>query len=249
MRSRALAACALALVTQNTVAQGAAPAPRPPPPPPPPLPSLPVITRVRVDVEPADLVVTEDVRLSRGDWRSGDLDVYVSFGAPGAPRAFDAHLIALDEGAFEPKPGDTGEPVGADRAPRRPPRAQLLLGRETMAGVTVHLREPALRRAFSASGALVLRLRSLLVRDPQSREVVVRLGAAGGGPLALAAIDVVGDPKDVTRAEARLCGPNADPYPLAVRVLPARPVPVRYPGGAAPAHAVRHDDDDLCVRF
>lgn len=244
-----VAAVKMALVAVVAVLAAPAPAPRPPPVPPTPLPSLPVIARVRVDVEPADLVVTEDVRIARGDWRAGDVDVFVSFGAPGAPRAFDAHLIALDEDAFEPKPGDAGEVVSADRAPRRPPRAHLLLGRETMAGVTVHMKEPALRRAFAASGALVLRLRSLTPRDPSTREVVVRLGAALGAPLALGAIDVAGAPADVTRADARLCGPHADPYPLGVRVLPARAMPITYPRGVAPLLAVRHDDDDLCVRF
>lgn len=212
-------------------------------------PGLPVVSRVRVEVEGAQLVLTEDVRITRDEWRAGDLDAYVAFGAPGTPRAFDAHVLALDEGAFEPRDGDVGEPVTSDRAPRRPARASLLLGRENMAGVTVHMKEPALRRAFAASGAFVLRLRSLVVRDATTHEVLVRLGAMKGAPLALGAIDVGGDPRVAPRVGARLCGPHADPYPLAVRVL-AAPSPAGMASrGVAPSLAVRHDDDDLCVRF
>lgn len=222
-----------------------------------PFPGLPVVSRVRVEVDSAQLVLTEDVRIAKSEWRAGDLDAYVAFGAPGAPRAFDAHIVALDEGAFEPRDGDAGEPVTSDRSPRRPPRASLLLGRENMAGVTVHLKEPALRRAFAASGAFVLRLRSLISRDAATHEVLVRLGAMKGAPLALGAIDVAGEPRVVARASARLCGPHADPYPLAVRVLgapapagTALPAPAgTAPRGVAPWLAVRHDDDDLCVRF
>jgi hypothetical protein len=117
--------------------------------PPPPLPSLPVIARVHVEVAPAFVVVTEDVRFARGDWRSGDLDLYVAFGAPGVPRAFDAKVVAVGEDELDAPDGAVGEPVAVERAVRRPARARLLLGRESMAGVVVHLKEPAMRRAFA----------------------------------------------------------------------------------------------------
>ncbi len=69
--------------------------------PPPALPSLPVIAHIRIEIAPAHAIVTEDIRLARGDWKSGDLDLYVAFGAPGVPRAFDAKLIPLADGEFD----------------------------------------------------------------------------------------------------------------------------------------------------
>jgi hypothetical protein len=215
---------------------------------PPPLPSLPVFARVRIEIAPAHAIITEDVRLARGDWKSGDLDLYVAFGAPGVPRAFDAKLIPLAEGEFDAHDGAAGEPVACDRTNRRPPRARLLLGRESMAGVTVHVKEPALRRAFSGGDALVLRLRSLVPLEGTGREVVVRLGVEDGPPAALAAIEIIAG-KEVTGAEAKYCGPHADPYPLAARLLPPRPVAIAYPRPAAPLLVTRHADDDLCVRI
>lgn len=213
--------------------------------PPPALPSLPVLSRVRLDVAPAHVVVTEDVRFARGDWSGGDLDLYVAFGAPGVPRAFDARLFALRDGELEPAPDAPSEPVATERAFRRPPRARLLLGREAMAGVVVRLKEPALRRAFADGGALALRLRSLVPTEGAARELVVRLGASGGAPIAVAAIDVAG--ADVSSARARFCGPNADPYPLAVRVPSGRAAPVTHPRPASPLSVTQHADDDLCV--
>ena len=50
-------------------------------------------------------------------------------------------------------------------------------------------------------------------------------------------------------AEARLCGPEADPYPLAVSVLPKGSRPVDRPAPVAPVLSVRHASDDLCIRF
>lgn len=214
--------------------------------PPPPLPSLPVIPRIRIEVAPAHAVVTEDIRLARGDWRSGDLDLYVAFGAPGVPRAFDAKLIPLADQEFEASESAGGEPVACERANRRPPRARLLLGRESMAGVTVHVKEPALRRAFSGGDALLLRLRSLVPFEG-AREIVVRLGVEDGPPMALAAIEIVG--KDVTAAEAKYCGPNADRYPLATHFSPPHPITLTYPRPASPLVVTRHADDDLCIRI
>jgi hypothetical protein len=215
----------------------------------PPLPALPVVSRVRIDVAPGHVIITEDVRMARGDWSAGDLDLYVAFGAPGVPRAFDAHLLALREDAFFADANEQGEPVTAERQARRPARVRLLLGRESMAGVVVHLKERALRRAFAVSDAFILRLRSLVLVEGPTRDVVIRLGTDGSAPIAIGAIEVAADAKTVSRAEARLCGPNADTYPLALGFVPARPAPVVYPRPIAPFLAARHDGDDLCVRL
>ena len=219
-----------------------------------PIPSLAVVARVRVEVTKERALVTEEITFSRGEWQSGDLDLYAAFGAPGVPRAFDVHLHSVPSGALAPDPTDAGEPVLTERAPRRPATAQLLLGRATMAGEVLHVREAALRRAFAASGVAALRVRSFLdapVADSHGgREVVVRLGIDGATPLTVGRIEVASaDGSAFTGpAEAQLCGAAADTYPLAVQLSPPWPVHT-YPGPQDPRMAVRHASDDLCVRY
>ena len=125
-----------------------------------------------------------------------------------------------------------------------------------MAGVVVHVKDAQLRHAYALSDVLALRVRSLLSPPAAdatgARDVVVRLGFAAGQPLALEKVQVVSaEPKPwITRAEAALCGPEADPWPLAVSLLPhageAGPASTR---AIAPPMAVRHASDDLCVRW
>lgn len=230
------------------------PAPRPPPRPSQPIPSLAVVARVRVEVAHDHALVTEEITFSRGEWQSGDLDLYAAFGAPGVPRAFDVHLHAVPAGALAPDPADPGEPVLTERAPRRPATARMLLGRSTMAGEVLHVREAALRRAFAATGVAALRVRSFLappVADARGgREVVVRLGIDGATPLALGRIEVTSSDGRAFAgpAEAQLCGDSADAYPLAVQLSPSWPVRT-VPGPQEPRFAVRHASDDLCVRY
>jgi hypothetical protein len=78
---------------------------------------------------------------------------------------------------------------------------------------------------------------------------VVRLGVVGGTPLTLVRIELAqrDTAPRITRAEAMLCGPEADRFPLSVTVLPLRS-PTR-PASIAPTLAVRHASDDLCVRW
>jgi hypothetical protein len=239
-------------------AHAAAPHHAPPPAPvrpAPPLPSLPSVARVRVEVSREHVVVVEDVDVPRGDWQHGDLDLFVAFGAPGVPEAFDAQILAVPDGALEPAEGSAGEPLTLERAPRRPLSAQPLLGPPQMAGAVVHVPEAAFRRATSAGGMAALRLRSLVplpAEDARTgREVLVRLGASSGTPLTLGSVQVAStDPAfRVARAEAQLCGPDADPWPLALALVPAPPTPALQPKPPiAPVLAVRHASDDLCVR-
>jgi hypothetical protein len=82
--------------------------------------------------------------------------------------------------------------------------------------------------------------------------VVVRLGAPGGLPLTLSRIQLLSleAPGWITRAQAALCGPDADTWPLAVTVLPKAGAPAAEPRGSIPPDlAVRHASDDLCVRW
>lgn len=221
----------------------------PPPPPLAPLPMLPSVGKVKIAVQNGALVVAEDVTLPRGEWKNEALDFHVAFGAPGAPKAIDAHLVPIGDGSLEADDADPGEAVPFDRVPRRPPTAHPLLGRDQMAGIVVHLKRDALAKAFAPGNMAALRIRSALELpeiDPQGgRSVVVRLGASRGTPLTLGRVLVAAK---VTRAEARLCGPEADPHPLAI-------APRTAAGGAsadrpiAPVLAVRHASDDLCVRF
>jgi hypothetical protein len=218
---------------------------------------LPTITRVRVEVARDRVVVLEDVTLPRGDWQGGGLDLYVAFGSPGTPAAVDARLVPLSPGSLEPRTDDQGDPLVVEPAVRHTPSTQLLLGRATMAGVVVRVKDAQLRRALAASDAVALRIRSLLgppVADASgARDVVLRLGSVGGQPLTLGRVQLVSlEPTAwVTRAEARLCGPEADPWPLSVALSP-KPVdsdPSSRTAAVAPAMAVRHATDDLCVRW
>ena len=211
---------------------------------------------MRIEVAQDQVLVIEDIALPRGEWRGGDLDLYVAFGAPGSPRAFDARLVPVPDGALEPAETETGEAVPIDRAPRRPTSAYLLLGRPQMAGAVLHLKEPAFRRALAPGGMAVIRVRTLLAMPAEDanagREVIVRLGMASGPPLTLGRVQLVATDArpPITRAEARLCGPEADPYPLAIAVT-SRPRSGLFSqqAGIAPVLSVRHATDDLCVRF
>ncbi|MDB4942263.1 MAG: hypothetical protein JWP97_1797 [Labilithrix sp.] len=261
-RSRAARAARLVLAllfSLPALALGAPvtkPLPRPAPAPPPPLPLLPSIARVRVEVLDRTLLVVEEVNLPRGDWKDAPLDFYVAFGAPGAPRAVDAQLVAVADGALEADASDAGEPVTLERLPRRPASAYPLLGRETMAGVVAHLKRESLARAFSPGGMATLRVRTALDLPDEDasggRGVVVRLGSSRGTPLTLGRIAVVGRRTAgamPSRAEAHLCGPEASDLPLAVSLTPRATPPGTPSVAIAPVLAVRHVTDDLCVRF
>lgn len=225
-----------------------------------PLPMLPSIPRVKLEVLKTQLVVVEEVNLPRGDWNNDSLDFYVAFGAPGAPRAIDARLVPVADGALEPEDDDAGEPLVVDRAPHRPASAHPLLGRDSMAGVVVHVKRESLLRAFNPGSMAALRVRTALDLPEEdsggARGVVVRLGASRGTPLTLGRLTIAakGGAPGPARAEAHLCGIEADPTPLAIAILPRPASPQLVPGSTsapaiAPVLAVRHASDDLCVRF
>jgi hypothetical protein len=221
------------------------------------MPMLPSVARVRVEVGRDRVVVIEDINLPRGDWRGGDLDLYAAFGAPGTPIAVDAHLLAVPEGASEPGGEEPGETASVQAAIRRSPGTTMLLGKPQMAGFVVRLKEASLRRTLSGGDLATLRLRTLLpppvADDEGARDLVVRLGVFGGLPMTIGRIQVVSleKPPWLSRGEARLCGPEADPWPLSVSVLPRPPAEGRTgPANAiAPSQALRHASDDLCIRW
>lgn len=223
----------------------------------PPIPMLPRLGRVRVEAAPDCVVVVEDVVLPKGEWESGGLDLYVAFGSPGTPVAVDARLIVPSPGGLDSRPEEAGDPVLLEHAARRTAGAQPLLGRPQMAGVVAHVKETQLRRAYAAGEVAVLRLRSLLMAPAAdatgARDVVVRLGAAGGIPLTLGRIQVgsLEARPWITRAEASLCGPDAAAWPLTVTVIGRVTGAAKIPASPtiAPEAAVRHVSDDLCVRW
>jgi hypothetical protein len=230
----------------------------PPVHPAPPLATLPTLSRVRVEVARDRLVLTLDVTLPRGEWQKGDLDLFVAFGAPGAPKAFDAHLLPLESTEGDAPLGALGEPIVTEAAPHRPVSANLLLGPASMAGEILHVKESAYEHALSKSDVAVVRVRELLdvpAEDAQTgREVVVRLGAPEGLPITVGRAELVSLEARpwVTRAEAHLCGAEADGWPLAVAVTPPPPkkTTARDARGAiSPRMALRHASDNLCVRF
>lgn len=202
------------------------------------------------------MLVVEDVNVPRGTWQAGDLDLFVAFGAPGVPAAVDAHLLSVKDGALEAPSEDAGEPIETERASRRGTSAQPLLGPVSMAGLVLHVKDASFRRATSDGAMAAVRVRTILALPEEDartgREVVVRLGAAGGTPLTLGRLQIAStDPKWLTRAEAKLCGADADPWPLAIAIQPRpSPPPLRtLPLPVAPVLSVRHASDDLCVRF
>ena len=221
-----------------------------------PLAMLPSVARVRVEAAHDRVIVTEEVSLPRGDWTTGGLDLYAAFGAPGTPIAVDARLVPAPAGAVEARPEDAGEPVTVEPAIRHTPASTLLLGRPSMAGVVVHVKEAQLRQAYALSDVAALRVRSLLAPPAAdasgARDVVVRLGIQGAQPLTLGRVQVASLEQGpwITRAEAKLCGPDADAWPLSVTLTPKPADPPPAPSVTiAPPMAVRHASDDLCVRW
>jgi hypothetical protein len=217
---------------------------------------LPSVSRVRVEVARDRVVVHEEVALPRGDWVSGGLDLHVAFGAPGTPIAVDAQIGATPSGASDSHPESPTESVAVEPAACAVAGARTLLGRSRMSGVLLHVKEGQLRRAYTTSDVATLQVRSLLAllaSDPGGpRDVVVRLGAPDGTPITLGRIQVVSlEPTPgITRVEATLCGPDADPWPLSVALTPKPTQPsASVSRSIAPAMAVRHASDDLCIRW
>jgi hypothetical protein len=250
-----VASAVLALSPRLAAAPGTAKAPRAAPE----LPFLPTLPIVEVRASRSFALVVLDLDLPRGDWNAGDVDLFTAFGAPGTPRAVDARLFAVRDPS-EPTPEDRGgEPLVVELRPRRPVQAFALLGPSQMAGVVVHLREPAFRRATAGGQIARLEVRALHDLpglDPTgTRQLVVRLGCEGGAPLALDRIVVRSlEPTGWLRgASAELCGALADPYPMHVTVEPAPSggasdlQPAR--STAAPVSVARRPSDNLCIRL
>lgn len=249
------AALLVAMVTALAPAEAApTKTPKAPPPPPPaplkPLALLPSIARVKVTSHGGALSVIEEINLPRGEWAGDALRFHVAFGSPG-PRAIDAHLISVGDGDLEAEDDDRGETLTTERVSRRPSNAHPLLGTETMAGVVVTLPADSLTKAFARGNMATLRIRSLTDATEDASGAlgaVVRLGTSRGTPLTLGRLSARSTERPLVRASATLCGPEADPHPLAIETVPRLATSDR--GSAiAPVLSVRHPSDDLCVRL
>lgn len=204
------------------------------------------ISRVRVDVRGQRALVTTDVLLSADAARAPALHAFVAYGVPGPPLALDAELVAVPAARLSAPAGARGKRVALHAATHAPDDTTLLLGPANMAGSTTTIPADMLRAALAASGSATLRLRAI---EPLSatdadgaHQLLLRLGAQEGAPLILGAVEI--DGATLTDRKAWLCGPHADPSPLAV--LPRRS---DAPFALAPPLAARAPDDALCVGF
>jgi hypothetical protein len=118
-----------------------------------------------------------------------------------------------------------------------------------MAGIVVHVKKEPLAKALAPGNMAALRVRTVLDLPEEDasggRSVLVRLGASRGTPLTLGRLVVVPSGVTLTKADARLCGADADTHPLALSGAPRDPAE----SPIAPVLAVRHATDDLCLRF
>ena len=221
-----------------------------------PLPMLPSVSRVQLDVREDHLIVEHRILLPEGTGPPSDLDLCAAFGAPSIPAAVEAKILSVADGALDAEPRAPSESVAVEFVSRCPPFAHPLLGPPKMAGALVRLKKEALSRALLPGKMAELRIRSKMplprANEDGVRDVVVRLGVHDGAPLTLGmiAIESLVPSRVVTSAEARLCGPEADRYPLAIQFRD-RPRTLLVDGSrpVAPVLAVRHASDDLCVRF
>jgi hypothetical protein len=217
---------------------------------------LPSVGRVALELRGDELLMTEDIALPRGDYKNGDLALYVAFGAPGVPQAVDAHLLPVEDGELGADPSAAGERLAIEFAPRAPVSSNPLVGPASMAGFVVHVREAAMTKALAPGNMATLRLRSLLPMPPVdhtgTRSVIVRLGAPVKEPMPIGRIEIDAKKNALEGATAQLCGPDADSYPLTVwrTGTPATRVESKETRAAiAPVLAVRHASDSLCLAF
>ncbi len=203
------------------------------------------ISRVRVEVRGQRALVTTDVLIAADVARVTALRAFVAYGVPGPPLATDAALVAVPAGRLSAPADARGRRLELHAALHAPADAALVVGPADMAGSTTTIPTDALRAAIAESGAATLRLRAVhplsAVHDGGAHDLLLRLGARQGVPFILGAVEI--DGAKLARREAWLCGPHADPTPLAV--LPRRSGDRT---ALAPALAARAPDDALCVR-
>jgi hypothetical protein len=188
-----------------------------------PLPFLPRVARVRLEVGHDSVLQILDIELDHDAYVKGDRKFWVSFGAPGVPKAVDAHLLSGQESGQEADAnwGSNGDEIPFEAKPTRPRSANALLGPDRTSGLVFTVKEAPLQAAFAKGPTATLRLRALLptpdLDSAGQQGVVVRLGTEDAS-YTLGRIEVVGrGGMKVPRADARICS-----FPQPVRDVDLR---------------------------
>jgi hypothetical protein len=176
-----------------------------------PLPFLPRIARVRLEVGHDSVLQIIDIELDHDTYVKGDRKFWVSFGAPGVPKAVDAHLLSGQESGQEADANwaSNGDEIPFEAKPTRPRSANALLGPDRTSGLVFAVKEAPLQAAFAKAPTATLRLRALLptpdVDGAGQQGVVVRLGTEDAS-YTLGRIEVVGrGGVRIPRADAKIC--------------------------------------------
>jgi hypothetical protein len=223
-----------------------------------PLAFLPSISRVHIQVGKDRVLVVTDVRLPRGDYKSGSLALYAAMSAAGYPLAMDAKLFAAADGELdlplEPERRNLGEALHIDLAPKAPVSANALLGSTMMRGAVVRIAEDAFKKALAPGNMAVLQVRALQAMPELdaagARSLVLPLGQVAGQPLSLARVDVVGIEGVVVRsAFAQLCSPTSPARPLFLSNREGLLRDASEYEAVTPVLATRQPDDALCIRW
>ncbi len=175
-----------------------------------PLPFLPRVARVRFEVGHDSVLQIIDIELDHDAYVKGDRKFWVSFGAPGVPKAVDAHLLSGQESGQEADANwaSNGDEIPFEAKPTRPRSANALLGPDRTSGLVFTVKEAPLQAAFAKAQTATLRLRALVptpdVDGAGQQGVVVRLGTEDAS-YTLGRIEVVGRGVRVPRADAKIC--------------------------------------------
>lgn len=206
------------------------------------------VARVRIDVSRQRAAVLHEINLARGTFAGDeDVELFVAFGAPGAPRAIDTRLVTVPRAMLEAPREERGVPLVWRYAPRRPTSAAPIVGRGTMAGIAVVVPAELMAKTFASGATAALRVRAVYnLSEMGERDVVVRLGDGADGPLTLGRLEVATTDDAPVRVEARACSDTSLP-PLLLRTF-GRAIASRD-GALAPVLWPRKAGDDLCVRL
>jgi hypothetical protein len=198
------------------------------------------VPRIDVLFSARGTLVTTVVTFGRGTPK-GPYDVFVAYGAPGIPKAFDAELVPLDPGRFVPEERAHGERLSANHRLSAGDPVALALGSVSSAGQRIAIPDALLDAAVRGpSGLCALRIRALHedIEAGGFRSVLIRIAPERGPAPPLGSVHVRSDAEDA-RTSASLCRPGAPEVRLALSSTDDAPPPARAP---------RTPGESLCVR-
>jgi len=191
-------------------------------------------------------LVTTDLVFTRGSFHLENLDVFLAYGAPGIPRAFEARLLPVPEGYFLPSESESSAvSLRTEHVTHAPSQTAFGLGPRPQAGQLVHLPSHLVADGLKPTGAAALRWRTVhtVVGDEASASLVIRVSSpAGVAPYPVGQITLRGEGVSLVNPSASWCGPQGDGAELA---LVGSPSP---PSALSPLRAPRSPNDELCVR-